>query len=67
MAVNTQQLQKDYDSRGLEIYWLKELLCTIKNVAVSDFDSTIILLTLKGIDVDFRISESRYEAILSSL
>ena len=50
-----------------EIDRLKELLCTIKNVAVSDFDSTIILLTLKGIGIDFRIPKSRFEEILSSL
>ena len=67
MAVNTQQLQKDYDEARFEIYRLKELLCTIKNVSIVDFDSTIILLTLKGIDKDFRIPESRFEEILKSL
>lgn len=51
----------------LEIYRLKELLYTIRELAVVDFNSTYEKLASLGLEKDFRIPESRFEEILSSL
>jgi|GEM_PF-6965678 len=51
----------------LEIYRLKELLCVIRECAVSDFDDRAVKLAGKGIGDDFHIPLSRFKEILESL
>lgn len=51
----------------LEIYRLKELLYTIREIAVVDFNSTYERLASKGFDDNFRIPESRFNEILEGL
>ena len=67
MVVNTQQLQEDYDKAHLEIYRLKELLCVIRECAVSNFHDRAVKLAGKGIGGDFHIPLSRFKEILESL
>ena len=63
MAVNTEQLQRDYDARGIEILKLKELLFTIREIAVGDFLDLYVYLANKELG-DFRIAEARFKKIL---
>ncbi|KKK64366.1 hypothetical protein LCGC14_2984940 [marine sediment metagenome] len=51
----------------LEICWLKELLCVIRECAVSNFDDRAVKLAGKGIGDDFHIPLSRFKEILESL
>ena len=51
----------------LEIYRLKELLCVIRECAVSDFDDRAVKLAGKGIEDDFHIPLLRFKEILKSL
>ncbi len=57
----------DVENDRLEIYRLKELLCTIRECAVTDFNDTTEKLACKGLEKDFRIPESRFKEILESL
>ena len=50
-----------------EIYRLKELLCVIRECAISDFDDRAVKLADKGIGDDFHIPLSRFKKILESL
>ncbi len=50
-----------------EIYRLKELLCVIRECAISDFDDRAVKLAGKGIGDDFHIPLTRFKKILESL
>ena len=50
-----------------EIYRLKELLCVIRECAVSNFDDRAVKLAGKGIEDDFHIPLLRFKEILKSL
>lgn len=51
----------------LEVYRLKELLCTIRECAVTDFNTTIERLANKGLEKGFRIPEYRFKEVLENL
>ena len=50
-----------------EIYRLKELLYTIREVAIADFNDAVVGIADKGIEENFRIPQSRFKEILESL
>ncbi len=50
-----------------ETYQLKELLCVIRECAISDFDDRAVKLADKGIGDDFHIPLSRFKKISESL
>ncbi len=57
----------EIENDRFEIYQLKELLCVIRECAVSDFDDRAVKLAGKGIGDDFHIPLSRFKEILKSL
>ena len=57
----------EIENDRFEIYRLKELLCVIRECAVSNFDDRAVKLAGKGIGDDFHIPLSRFKKILESL